>query len=79
MKKRFFLVLVLIISLPFALAECNGKNGGVEVDGECYDCGVADKVCPADFGADCKVVDPDCNFISSIMVHVVEWFKSLFK
>lgn len=79
MKKRFLIILVLIISLPIALAECNGKNGGVEVNGNCYDCGEADNVCPEDFGVECKAVDPDCRMISSFMVKVVEWFKSLFK
>ncbi len=79
MKKRFLIIFFLIICLPIALAECDGKNGGIEIDGMCYDCGVADNVCPEDFGAECKVVDPDCNFVSGIMVQIVEWFKGLFK
>lgn len=78
MKKRV-LLLILIVSLPVVLAECNEKNGGIEIEGECYDCGVADKVCPENFDVKCKIIDPDCNFIAKIMVQIVEWFKSLFK
>lgn len=77
MKKRF-LILVLLISLPIVFA-CSEKNGGIEIEGKCYDCGIADKVCPEDFGAECKVIDPDCKIISSFMVNLIEWFKGLFK
>lgn len=79
MKKGFLLVLFLIISLPIVLAECDEKRGGVKIEDKCYDCGKPDKVCPTDFGADCKIIDPDCNFISSIMVNIIEWIKDLFR
>lgn len=79
MKKRFLLILFLIISLPIVFAECDEKRGGVKIEDKCYDCGTPDKVCPKDFGADCKIIDPDCNFISSIFVNIIEWIKGLFK
>ena len=39
---------------------CGNKGiPGVEFCGTCYDCGIADNVCPQLFGVDC--VDPDCE------------------
>lgn len=40
---------------------CDYDAGGVEIIGVCYNCGVDDEVCPEDFGANCKVVDSDCE------------------
>lgn len=72
------IVLFLLISLPLVTA-CNAEKGGVEVDGKCYECGKLDSVCPSDFGAECKVIDPDCNFISKWFVSFFNWFGGLFK
>lgn len=78
MKKEVVLVLLLLISLPLVTA-CESEKGGVEVDGECYECGELDNICPADFGAECNIVDPDCNLISKWFIGFFEWLKSVFK
>jgi len=41
---------------------CNEDCHGIIVEGKCYDCGIADNICPEDFDADCSSnPDPDCE------------------
>ena len=68
--KRLVIFFVLILGLvSFASAAvhpyCNPGNDpnihGVYINGECYDCGEDDLVCPENYGADCgTVADVDC-------------------
>ena len=66
MKKITILILLLIV-----LAGCTNiseetaegieqTTGGVIICSEDYPCGDSDNVCPEDYGAECKVKDPDC-------------------
>jgi hypothetical protein len=41
--------------------QCDSELHGIQVEEDCYNCGVSDDVCPEDFGVDCKVIDPDCS------------------
>lgn len=77
MKKEVVLVLALLISLPLVTAECDSEKGGVQIEDKCYECGKLDDVCPEDFGADCKVIDPDCNFICKLVIQFLKWIKEL--
>ena len=77
MKKSVLVLLVigLLATTSFIIAQgCGGRSDeygeihGVEIDGECYDCGADDGICPEDFGVsqeDCtnegaRPRDPDC-------------------
>jgi hypothetical protein len=62
-----FLISYLIAMSSFVLAlhpcqELYGADAhGVEIDGECFNCGIEDGICPEDFGADCSETgDPEC-------------------
>lgn len=78
MKKRVVLVLLLLIGLPLVTA-CESEKGGIEVDGNCYECGKLDGICPKDFNVECKVIDLDCNFISKLFISFFQWIGGLFK
>jgi len=69
-KKRGLLVLLLLMVI--VLSGCTGVSeeitegvekttGGVIICSVDYPCGNADNICPQDYGADCKVQDPDCG------------------
>ena len=72
MKKRGILILLLIL-----ITGCTDVSedttdvidgitvdkavGGVIICDANYPCGNADDICPEEFGAECKVNDPDCK------------------
>nr|MCK4930143.1 hypothetical protein [Nanoarchaeota archaeon] len=63
------MVLLILLLLLIVLSGCKqvseepvGKaSGGVIICGKDCPCGKVDNVCPEDYGADCKVKDPDCK------------------
>ncbi len=63
------MVLLILLLLLIVLSGCKqvseepvGKaSGGVIICGLDWPGGNADVVCPEDYGADCKVEDPDCK------------------
>ena len=68
-KKR--LILILLLLMVIVLSGCTEVSkettegvekttGGVIICDIDYPCGTADNVCPEDYGAECKVQDPDC-------------------
>jgi len=73
MKKSWvfvFLIIGILSMTNFVLAHfCQGdpvdtSKHGVEIDGECFNCGVDDGICPIDFGvaeADCPGEETDCG------------------
>lgn len=75
--KKVVLVTLVLLSISLISAGyhpiCNpGDNpdiGGVYIagapaPGPCYNCGKKDDICPVDFGAECTVVDPDCEEVA---------------
>lgn len=75
---RLFLAIVLVLTSGLLLIEvasayhpvCDPGDDpnvrGVYIDGECYDCGDSDTVCPEDYGVQCSangLPDPDCVYI----------------
>ena len=74
MKKSWVFVFLIIgilsmTNLVLALHFCQGEPAdtsihGVEIDGECFNCGVDDGICPTDFGvseANCPGEETDCG------------------
>lgn len=68
-KKKLLLILLLLTVI--VLSGCtevseetkvmgDKTTGGVIICSEDYPCGNADNVCPEEYGAECKVEDPDC-------------------
>jgi len=70
-KKRLLgalllLLVIILVIILFAHAEPSEEDikketGGVIICDIDFPCGNADNVCPEDFGAECKVEDPDCK------------------
>ncbi len=67
----FILILLLVIIALTGCAEVDEEatvmgdktTGGVIICNQDYPCGAADNICPEDYGADCKVEDPDCEVL----------------
>jgi len=63
MKKGMLFIFLMIFLMGIVNADCSGRGvHGVEILGECYDCGANDGVCPIDYGANCEVPDADCVY-----------------
>ncbi len=65
MKKSVLFIALLLVMTNFVIAlhPCEGDDesiNGVYIDGECFNCGNNDGICPENFGADCVVPDIDC-------------------
>lgn len=68
-SKRGLLVLLLLIIVLSGCTNVSEENkvsgekatGGVIICSQDYSCGNADNICPSDYGADCKINDPDCK------------------
>lgn len=67
MKIKSLLLILLLITL--VLSGCQQVSeepvekttGGVTIYNTDFPCGNADDVCPENYGAECKVKDPDCE------------------
>ena len=67
MKIKSLLLILLLITL--ALSGCQQvaeepvekTTGGVIIYNTDFPCGNEDDVCPENYGAECKVKDPDCE------------------
>lgn len=66
MTKTLLLILLLLIIVLSGCTQVSEETitkttGGVIICETDYPCGNSDNVCPQDYGADCKVQDPDCG------------------